>query len=444
MDTSTTNDRIERKIKNQKQKSIEGNLNLNNETVDQNQIWPMKIIQTTPIVIPSTSAIHKVDEILDNLRLTNSEIGTTNNSDVEKEDNYYFSLNSRQYTPSNILNVENKVVSTEQIIENKIGKNEEAKDYIDRFIDAYNIENYYNLKRKKNIRQWEKKKNANGPKGEKINIDKISQHTYIEPELITFDAYINKKEVEEDTDIGKIIFIREYTKDYGGFISVEWDKESDKTKIIVKFNSYQALQSATKRFNRIAAKVYSRMRLTPKTYYKIGSKHISSREFKILEVPIDMDKELIEQAIRKILKGQPFYVKDKCFIKNKVLFTLKDENACNLLKDIWLIEINNDLYRLTLGYFQKSHIEQKNHFVGKFLGFVKDTKLSEVLDILIICNAKNAYKKTDDDNIYVKFLNESDMINAYSHTFYKGKLTIKGAPRETKWSDRSLFLKSIL
>lgn len=114
----------------------------------------------------------------------------------------------------------------------------------------------------------------------------VSQHAFIEPEILTFDAYIDKKYVEKDTDIEKIAFIWLYTQDYGGWSNVEWEKvNNDKTLIIVKFNSYNAMQVAIKRFNRIAEKISSYMRLKAKTYYKIGTECISSWEFHIHEIP---------------------------------------------------------------------------------------------------------------------------------------------------------------
>ena len=86
--------------------------------------------------------------------------------------------------------------------------------------------------------------------------------------------------------------------------------------------------TAVKRFNKTAKKVQSIMHLASRTYYKNGLTRISSREFKILNVPDNIDKKEIEPAIRKLLKGRhPFFIKDKRSPKGDIIFTLKNEHA---------------------------------------------------------------------------------------------------------------------
>lgn len=116
--------------------------------------------------------------------------------------------------------------------------------------------------------------------------------------------------MEYDTDIEKITFIRFYIQDYRGWLHVEWDKEDkDKTYIIVKFNSYNAMQLAIKRFNRLAERVGSYMRLKPKTYFKVGCDQISSREFKITIFQIMLRENKLEKACDIFLKENHFLSK---------------------------------------------------------------------------------------------------------------------------------------
>src|SRR5438034_10117951 len=89
-------------------------------------------------------------------------------------------------------------------------------------------------------------------------------------------------------------------KNSKGIINTEWDKEIEdgKTHIVIKFTSLNLMMKAIKRFNNTAIEVKSIMRLKSKRYFKFGSKWISSREFKILNVPADVKDESIETAIR--------------------------------------------------------------------------------------------------------------------------------------------------
>lgn len=112
---------------------------------------------------------------------------------------------------------------------------------------------------------------------------------------------------------------------------------------------------------------------------------------------------------------------------NDVIFTLKSDKARKVLKDIWSIDISGTLYRLTLGYFCRSHMETRNHFVAKFLDFNKEKHtLVLLLDILKSHDARNAYTKSGDSNIYVKFPTEQDMTNACLYTYYNYNMKITG------------------
>jgi hypothetical protein len=81
------------------------------------------------------------------------------------------------------------------------------------------LNNYNELKKKKNIALWKKHQKNNSFRSSnraEIRTTNMSQHAYIEPEHLTFDTFIDKQAVEQDTDIEKIAFIRLYIRDYGG------------------------------------------------------------------------------------------------------------------------------------------------------------------------------------------------------------------------------------
>ncbi|GES83452.1 hypothetical protein GLOIN_2v1820860 [Rhizophagus clarus] len=79
---------------------------------------------------------------------------------------------------------------------------------------------------------------------------------------------------------------------------------------------------------------------------------VSSKEFKILNVPKDTSQDVIEQAIIILIRSKQFYIK-KLGIKpsknnqytNIIFITIKDLEKCNLLKNTWSIEINHHFYR---------------------------------------------------------------------------------------------------
>ncbi|RIA98897.1 Endonuclease/exonuclease/phosphatase [Glomus cerebriforme] len=164
--------------------------------------------------------------------------------------------------------------------------------------------------------------------------------------------------------------------------------------------------------------LFRRMKLIPKTYYRMGRDKVSCREFKIINVPFHIELDTIEQAIRYLLKGETFYLRHPS--KHTV-----DQKA------------------LLPAYFKKSDIKNRNKYVGKFTGFLPNYDLAYIKDHLQdVTNLKNVYRRTDDNNIYLEFASESDLFNACSSNIFIDKLKIKGISRGTNWTDRDAFLKS--
>ena len=58
-------------------------------------------------------------------------------------------------------------------------------------------------------------------------------------------------------------------------------------------------------------------------------------------------------------------------------------------------------------------------------------------------NAKLAYYKKVDPNVYVKFANETDLMEAYKSTFYYGNMTINGLLKNIPWSNKILWRQTI-
>ncbi|RIA95954.1 hypothetical protein C1645_816103 [Glomus cerebriforme] len=141
--------------------------------------------------------------------------------------------------------------------------------------------------------------------------------------------------------------------------------------VIVKFSKHEGLVKAANYFKN--GDYAGKMKLISKTYYRMGRDKVSYREFKILNLPPDTNLGLVEQAIRNVLKGEPFYLRhpSKHIVNYKktsldVFFTISNSSACNLLKRTWSIAISDQIYRLTPAYFKKTDLETRNHFIGKF------------------------------------------------------------------------------
>jgi len=142
--------------------------------------------------------------------------------------------------------------------------------------------------------------------------------------------------------------------------------------------------------------------MNPLIYHKKGTQRISRKEFKLMNVPRTIKCKDLENALACILHHNSFCLgfPDE---NNDITITVKHERAINILKDTWCINAENHLVQVALAYFQKSHLAQRNKYIGKFLGFSNNKLMGEILEVLIAHNAKYAYQKNVDLNTYVKF-----------------------------------------
>ena len=169
------------------------------------------------------------------------------------------------------------------------------------------------------------------------------------------------------------------------------------------------------------------MKITPQVYHKKGNQQTSNKSFKLLNVPCSVKTKDIEQALAQILYH------NSCIIgipdeNNDISVTVQHDRAVNILNDTWCIDVSKHLLQLTPAYFQKSHLEQRNNNIGKFLGFWKDKLLGIMLDILTAHDARFAYQKASDPHVYVKFANKSDLDAACHGTFHFEDMSIYGLP----------------
>ncbi|CAB5391251.1 unnamed protein product [Rhizophagus irregularis] len=184
-----------------------------------------------------------------------------------------------------------------------------------------------------------------------------------------------------------------------------------------------------------------------KKYYTLhGQRIISSREFKILEVSNNIDRTSIESSIRRLLHSSPFFITDKCFKYRSentmtVYFTVKDEYARQLLKNVWSIDIENYIYHLGPAHFKANDFDERKKHRGEFIGFGKEHTAAKALEITAPFNPKSAFKQSP-DKIIVEFQNEADLFNACDKNYHFSDFNIKGYPLGYNWPQRDRAISS--
>ncbi|GBB92231.1 hypothetical protein RclHR1_01990003 [Rhizophagus clarus] len=133
-------------------------------------------------------------------------------------------------------------------------------------------------------------------------------HASKENNVTTFDAYINLNDIDnyfynED----KLAYMELLARDLKGFVGIEIVKEDQE--IIIKNLSFKGIQHIVRMVNH-KYKAHPFMKLKPKQYYLLEGIRVSSKEFKILNVPKDIRWDVIEQAVITLLRSKQFYIKN--------------------------------------------------------------------------------------------------------------------------------------
>src|SRR6266496_5260464 len=138
------------------------------------------------------------------------------------------------------------------------------------------------------------------------------------------------------------------------------------------------MQSAVKRFNSQAIKEgKSLMKIVPYIYKQKDNKRFSKREFKLINVPPNTSRKEIDKAISCILGQWPFFT-ESLDENNDIHLTVQNEEAADILSNTWSIGIKNMLIQLAPAFFKQSHLELRNHFIAKFLGFKQKRPLADI------------------------------------------------------------------
>src|SRR6266498_3579198 len=110
------------------------------------------------------------------------------------------------------------------------------------------------------------------------------------------------------------------------------------------------------------------MQITPYIYYKKGNQRSSNKEFKLLNILRMIKRKDIEQSLARILYH------NSCVLgsqdeNNDMHIMMNHDRAVNILNNTWCLDLGKHLVQLAPAYFQKSHLDQRNKYISKFLGF---------------------------------------------------------------------------
>jgi hypothetical protein len=272
---------------------------------------------------------------------------------------------------------------------------------------------------------------------------------------VTFDAHIKQKDIPEGTvNDEKSSFLNLLLHGTQGFLGTKWEKMKSDTVLVVKFDSYENMIKAVESHNTR----HANFRLHPAKYYKAEGRYISSREFKLINVPADCNKEDITNAIRSCTKRSGFTIR-KRDDSNTVYITFFSVDSIAIVKNIWAIPIKGTLCRFMPAYFVKKHIYERKRYTAKFTGFPLGFSAASFLEIIDGLHGKNAYRALtrsdlDDvtpvtnssvspftDEILVEFESEVSLNLACTRNIWYKDCKIIGLPKEIAWEDRDQWLR---
>ncbi|POG61924.1 hypothetical protein GLOIN_2v1785965 [Rhizophagus irregularis DAOM 181602=DAOM 197198] len=244
--------------------------------------------------------------------------------------------------------------------------------------------------------------------------NQTSMHTFIEKKVATYDAYIPINDINfYDSFDDKFAFIELNVRNFSDYAGVEYNA-TDKH-IIIKNYAIGGMRRMVRLFNHFFKD--SNLKMKEKKYYTLHGQRISSREFKILEIPNNIDRTSIESSIRRLL------------------------HARQLLKNVWSIDIENYIYRLGPAHFKASDFDERKKHRGEFIGFGKEHTAAKALEITAPFNPKSAFKQRP-DKIIVEFQNEADLFNACDKNYHFSDFNIKGNPLGYNWPQRERAIKT--
>jgi benzoyl-CoA reductase/2-hydroxyglutaryl-CoA dehydratase subunit BcrC/BadD/HgdB len=180
----------------------------------------------------------------------------------------------------------------------------------------------------------------------------------------------------------------------------------------------------------------------------MDGQRVSSKEFKILNVPKEITKEEISKAIFNVIKANTFYIKksgiktrDKNRATNTVFFTVNEDSCRQLLKNTWSISIRHHLYILASAAASEKDLSQRKYYRGEFYGFDSNHNMDKVIETFAMHNPKHAFRQTE-KKVIVEFKTVGELYSACEHPIHFDKYQIRGTPRGADWIKRDADLKA--
>ena len=215
-----------------------------------------------------------------------------------------------------------------------------------------------------------------------------AHHAAAQKTLITFDATIKQKAIAEGTVNEEKAACMDLLL-YGapGYSGSHWEKIKNDTTLILKFDSHDHMIQAVKKHN----SNHPDTKIHPARYFKDNEgNYVSSRVFKLIDVPLHYEQEDIEKAIRTHTKRSGFHIR-KRNNSTTVYVTFFSDDSAAIVKNFWAIPINGTLHRFMPAYFTRSHIRNCKRYTAKFTGFPLGISAHSFLNILEGLHGKNAY-----------------------------------------------------
>src|SRR6266542_3894069 len=261
-----------------------------------------------------------------------------------------------------------------------------------------------------------------------------SMHEDRRPVMDTYDAFLdlNSFSAYDNNMTEKICFLELNMRKFRGYLEIF--HAAKEKHIVIKFDSYEAMRHAVSIFNQFFNN--SGLLLKMKKYYSHQNRRISTKEFKILHVPVEFSDDMIKEDIRSALRGIPFYIRATggAKVSNKiahktVFFTVKDPADCHIIKNQWCITLQNKIFKMCPAYFSDHDLKERKRYQAEFTGFDASHSMVKVLEVLSMHNPKNAYRQSD-TKIIVEYEQEAELFNACEHAIYFSSYKVIGSPRD--------------
>jgi hypothetical protein len=221
-----------------------------------------------------------------------------------------------------------------------------------------------------------------------------------------YDTFINIDDIDNYYNTNdKVAFIELNLRQIKGFIGMKIDTKN--RRIIVKNRSYHGMMYTVRLFNAKFKNTY--MKLRPAKYFLMDGYKVSSKEFKIMNIPKEITKDQIQKAIFSIIKECSFYIKNSGIKTrnqdkqtNTIFFTVNNEHSRNILKGTWSLMLDKTLYIIAPATATVKDLLARKYYRGEFFGFHPEHNMDKIMEVLTPHQPMHAFRQTE-EKIIVEF-----------------------------------------